>query len=77
MTPRGIFVTRDGYVNPLPYSVWTVDPVRDREGHWSRLDPKNTTTASRQMCTSLVGERLAGRTLEPGEKVFVRLEETV
>jgi hypothetical protein len=63
------WVTRDRYENLLPYSIWTVNPIRDRDGHWARLDPKKTGTDVRQMCSVAVGEAVAGRALDLGEKL--------
>jgi hypothetical protein len=63
------WVTRDRYENPLSYSIWTIDPARDGDGHWARLDPKRTGTDVRQICTAKVAEAVIGRALQLGEKI--------
>jgi|HubBroStandDraft_6_1064221.scaffolds.fasta_scaffold793305_2 hypothetical protein len=63
------WVTRDRYDNPLSYSIWSVEPTRDRDGHWARLDPKRTSTDVRQICSTKVGEAVVGRSLALGEKI--------
>jgi hypothetical protein len=45
------WVTRDRYENPLSYSIWCVEPIHDRDGHWARHDPKRIGTDVRQICS--------------------------
>ncbi len=63
------WVTRDRYDNPLSYSIWSIEPDRDRDGHWARVDPKRTGTDVRQICSAKVAEALIGRALALGEKI--------
>ena len=68
-TVSKFWVTRDRYENPLPYSIWSIEPARDSDGHWARLDPKRMGTDVRQICSAKVAEALVGRVLGLGEKV--------
>jgi hypothetical protein len=63
------WITRDRYENTLSYSIWTVEPTRDRDGHWARLDPKRMATDVRQICSAKVAEAMLGRPLQLGEKI--------
>jgi hypothetical protein len=63
------WVTRDRYENPLSYSIWSVEPIHDRDGHWARHDPKRLGTDVRQICSARVAEAVIGRTLKLGEKL--------
>jgi hypothetical protein len=63
------WVTRDRYENPLPYSIWSIEPIHDRDGHWARHDPKRMGTDVRQICSTKVAEAVIGRSLELGEKI--------
>jgi hypothetical protein len=63
------WVTRDRYENPLSYSIWSVEPIHDRDGHWARHDPKRLGTDVRQICSAKVAEAVIGRTLKLGEKI--------
>jgi hypothetical protein len=63
------WVTRDRYENPLPYSIWSIEPARDHEGHWARLDPKRMGTDVRQICSAKVAEAVLGGALSLGEKI--------
>jgi hypothetical protein len=63
------WITRDRYENPLPYSIWSVEPTRDACGHWARLDPKRTGIDVRQICSAKVAEALLGCKLPLGEKI--------
>jgi hypothetical protein len=67
--PSKFWVTRDRYENPLSYSIWSIEPTRDRDGHWARVDPKRTGTDVRQICTAKVAEAVIGRVLQLGEKI--------
>jgi hypothetical protein len=64
-----IWVTRDRYENPLSYSIWSVEPILDRDGHWARHDPKRLGTDVRQVCSAKVAEAVIGHTLTLGAKV--------
>jgi hypothetical protein len=72
-SPRAQFtpfwITRDRYENPLSYSIWSVEPIRDRDGHWARHDPKRVGTDVRQICSAKVAEAVIGRPLQLGEKL--------
>lgn len=63
------WVTRDRYENPLSYSIRSIEPGRDRDGHWARVDPKRTGTDVRQICSAKVAEAVIGRALALGEKI--------
>jgi hypothetical protein len=63
------WITRDRYENPLSYSIWSIEPALDRDGHWARLDPKRTGTDVRQICSARVAEAVLGRTLQLGQKI--------
>jgi len=63
------WITRDRYENPLSYSIWSVEPVLDCDGHWARIDPKRMGTDVRQICSAKVAEAVLGRALQLGEKI--------
>jgi hypothetical protein len=63
------WITRDRYENLLSYSIWSIEPALDRDGHWARVDPKRTGTDVRQICSAKVAEAVLGRTLPLGRKI--------